>query len=72
MSNACEKLIHALLTSRLDCGNALLFGLPQTQMKRLQRVLNIAARILPCTLRYDSITPVLKELHWLPVGRRLT
>ena len=67
-SNACEKLIHAFVTSHLDCGNALLFGLPQTQMKRLQLVLNIAARILTCTLLYNSITPILKELHWLPVG----
>lgn len=68
---ACEKLIHAFVTSRLDCGNALLFGLPDNQHKRLQRMLNIAARILTLTSVYSHITPILKELHWLPIPQRI-
>ena len=36
---ACEKLIHAFVTSRLECGNATLYGLPNYQNNRLQRML---------------------------------
>ena len=68
---ACEKLIHAFVTSRLDNGNATLFGLPDNQLGRLQRMLNIAARITTLTSPTSHITPVLKELHWLPVEKRI-
>ena len=68
---ACDKLIHALVTSRLDCGNGVLFGLPDLEYKRLQRMLNIAARILTRTPTTAHITPIMKELHWLPIQRRV-
>ena len=69
--DACEKLVHALVTSRLDCGNALLFGLPDYQYDRLQRLLHTAARILTLTPISNHITPILKELHWLPIEKRI-
>ncbi len=68
---ACEKLIHAFVTSRLDCGNATLYGLPIYQNYRLQRMFNIAARILTLTPPSNHITPILKELHWLPIEQRI-
>ena len=36
---------------------------------KLQRVQNNAARVITLTKKYDHITPVLKELHWLPVRK---
>ena len=39
-------------------------------MSRLQYVQNEAARLVSGTRRYENITPVLQELHWLPVRRR--
>ena len=68
---ACEKLIHALVTSRLDCGNANLFGIPDSQNDRLQKILHIAARILTLSSPSCSITTVLVRLHWLPVVKRI-
>ena len=68
---ACEKLVHALVTSRLDCGNGNLYGLPTIQNHRLQRILNIAARILTLSRPSCNITPVLIELHWLPIEKRI-
>ena len=68
---ACKTIVQALVTSRLDYGNALLCGLPQTLLTRLQRVQNCAARLVTRTPKRNHITPVLRELHWLPVHYRI-
>ncbi len=70
-STATEQLIHSLVTSRLDYCNSLLYGIPGYQKDRLQRMQNIAARIVTRCDRRDHITPVLKSLHWLPVKYRI-
>ena len=62
-----ETLVHAFVTSKLDNCNSLLAELPQYLLDRVQRVQNAAAHFFSCTRKYDRITPVLKELHWLPV-----
>ena len=69
--SATKTLIHAYVTSRLDYCNGLLYGLPKDSLNRLQRVLNTAARLVTLTRKYDSITPVLRELHWLPIQFRI-
>ena len=69
---AAVTLIHAYITSRLDYCNSLLYGIPNNLMKKLQRVQNMAARVVSRTRKYDHITPVLRKLHWLPVRQRIT
>ena len=63
--------IHAFVTSRLDNGNALLYGLSQNQISRLQHIQNTAARVVTLSRKSCHITPILKELHWLPVSQRI-
>ena len=46
------------------------FGLPQYLIKRLQGVQNAAARSILRTPRSEHISPLLQNLHWLPVNRR--
>lgn len=67
---ACKTLVQSLVISRLDYGNALLYGLPQTLIKRLQLVQNSAARLVTLVRKHDHITPSLIDLHWLPVPQR--
>ena len=45
--------------------------LPHAQLNRLQKIQNFAARVISKTLRFDHISPVLKDLHWLPVSKRI-
>ncbi len=69
--DATQSLIHALVTSRLDCNNALLVNMPAGQINRLKLLQNTAARIITGTPRRSHITPVLIQLHWLPIPQRI-
>lgn len=61
-----------MVITHLDHCNGILYGLPEKEISKLQRVQNSAARLVTGTRRYEHITPVLKDLHWLPVQSRLT
>ena len=69
--SAIEKITHALISSRLDFGNGLLFSSPHNLLAKLQRLQNAAARVVTLSNKYSRITPVLKSLHWLPVEKRV-
>ena len=69
---ALHTLVHAFIHSRLDYCNSLLYGFSNYQLQRLQSVQNVAARLITSTNRYAHITPVLRQLHWLPVRLRIT
>jgi len=64
--DATKSLVHAFVVSGLYCGNALLAGLPQEHLNKLQHIQNMAASIITFTLPRDHISPMLKEPHWLP------
>ena len=66
-----EKLIHAFITSRLDYCNSLLYGVPDHHMQKLQRVMNASARLIFCAPKHCHITPLLQQLHWLPIRLRI-
>ena len=69
--DATKSLVHALVMSRLDYANVLLYGLPEYMIAKLQKVQNTCARITMRTPRRDHISPILRGLHWLPVRERL-
>ena len=64
-------LVNCLVISRLDYGNSLLCDIPKYQRNKLQRIQNIAARMITSARSSDHLTPILKSLHWLPVEARI-
>ena len=56
-----KQLVHVLVISRLDACKRLLYGLPDTLLKQLQRVQNACARMVMKCTEVNHITPLLKE-----------
>jgi hypothetical protein len=70
--DAATASVHALVSSRVDYCNALLYGSSGLVTRRLQAVINSAARLITGVGRFDHITPALRDvLHWLPVEQRV-
>ncbi|XP_068717061.1 uncharacterized protein [Montipora capricornis] len=69
--DAAQLLFYALVTSKLDYCNSLLYGLPKRVIKQLQRAQNAAARVVTVSPKFCHITPVLANLHWLPIELRI-
>ncbi len=68
---ATQTLVHAFITSNLDYCNSLFYGMPKYLIEKLQRIQNAAARIVNLVPKFDHITPVMIDLHWLPVRYRI-
>ena len=66
--HATELLVHSLVISRLDYENGLLYGVPDQLLDKLQRVQNVAARIVVRASRcieYKVVLVTFKALHLL-------
>ena len=68
LQEAAAILVHSFFTCRIDYCSSLLYGLPHYQ---LQRVQNLAARLVYRESKFCHITPLLKKLHWLPITYRI-
>ena len=64
-------LVHAFVNSRLDYCNSLLYGVAKKYLSRLQILQNQAARLIFVKRKFDHASPLLMELHWLPVQKRI-
>ena len=71
MPAAVKTLVHAFISSRLDYCNQLFVGVTGRLLDKLQSLQNAAARLVTGTRKFDHITPVMRELHWLPVRQRI-
>ena len=67
----CKTLVQGLVISHLDYANAILAGLPNCELNKLQRVQNIAAKLILKKTKRDSATECRKQLHWLPIKARI-
>lgn len=69
--DSAKALTHAFVSSRLDNMNSLLYNIPDLEINKLQKIQNHAARIIKRQKKSCHITPLLKDLHWLPVRFRI-
>ena len=58
-----SRLVNAFVTPHLDHCNSLLYGLPKYHLDRLQRIQNVAARLITGVRKHEHITPILKDLQ---------
>ncbi len=65
--DSSETMVHVFITRCLDYCNSLLCRLPKNQIKKLQAIQKTAARLVTNSYKYDHITHILEDLHWLPV-----
>ena len=63
-------LVHSLIISKVDYCNSLFIGLPNVILKKVQSVLNRAARFIFNLPPRVPTTSSLTELHWLPLKAR--
>ena len=69
--DAAKKAVQSFVSTRLDYCNSLMYGIADRLMQRLQAIQNTAARLITGARRLDHISPVLRQLHWLPVHQRV-
>ena len=65
-----KAVVHAHVISKLD-NNSNLTGIPQYVRRRLQLAQNAAAKLVTDLRKFDHVTGAMKELHWLPIQKRV-
>ena len=70
--HAVTTLVHALICTRVDFGNALYIGLSSANTHKLQSILNAAARLIGGIPKFGHISCFIRDsLHWLPIQQRV-
>ena len=65
--DSAKLLANALVSSRLDYCNSLLSGIADTDLAKLQCILNRLAHVVTKSPAFSCSVPLLRSLHWLPV-----
>ena len=66
-----QVIVQTLVLLRIDYCNALMMRLAEYQINKLQRIQNMACRVICSVRKYESISNHLKDLHWLQVRERI-
>ena len=72
-TDAAKTLVQEFVGGRLDYCNSLLYGVNEDLLRRC-RVYRMRRQdsSLHGARKYDPISPVLRDLHWLPLRQRIT
>ena len=65
------QLVHAMILSRLDYCNSILYGISVENLQRLQKVQNSAVRFIFSKGKRSHASNLLKEVHFLPIRFRI-
>ena len=66
-----QVVVQALVLSRIEYCNSLLMGSTEYQIYKLQRIQNMACRVICGVRKFDSISYHLKDLHWLCIHEHI-
>ena len=66
-----KRLVIAFIISRIDYRNSLFKEGSHEKIKRLQGIQNQKAKLVRLAHKSNHVTPILKDLHWLPVQSRI-
>ena len=70
--DSCHTLVRALILSRLDYCNGLLYGSSAELIGKLDGVMRSAARLILKRQRFDHISTLMRnQLHWLDITARI-
>ena len=69
--DSAKLLANALVSNPLDYCNSVLSGIAETDLTKLQRILNRLTRVVTKSLPFTRSFPLLRSLHWLPVKYRV-
>jgi hypothetical protein len=70
-TDAAKVLVNAFVASRVDYCNSIYHGATVAVHRKLQSIINSAARLVTGVQKFEHITPSLKQLHWLRVPERI-
>ena len=66
-----KMVVCALVSSRLDYANSVLFGATQKNISKLKKAQNFLARVVTCSPQSCSPRTLLQQFHWLPIKHRI-
>ena len=70
-TEACHTVVRRIVYVHLDYANAIFAGLPHCEISKLQRMQNIAAKLVLNKTWYDSPEQARCEVHWLSIRARI-
>ena len=72
LTRKCLKmLVVNQILSRIDYCNSIYVNLPRYQLRKIQMCMNKSARLIHGARFVDRVTPLLMDLHWLPIKARI-
>ena len=76
--DAAKQVVTSCVLSRLDYCNSLHMGTPSSVIQPMQKVQSTAARLIIRAARliiraarHKNCTPLLRQLSWLPISKRI-
>ena len=69
--DTCKTPMQALVLLKLNYCNSLLLGMPKYLLHRVQKIQNMASRVINNCRKYDSVMEDMKNLHWLKIPERI-
>ena len=66
-----KSIVQAIVMSRIDYYNSLLYGVAATNLSKLQRVQKAAVRLVCSLPRHEHVTPSFIRLPWPPIKFRI-